>query len=56
MGSTCSRAQTGLAYDASSLGAVNFNTTSRLETADSSLLVGTNPRGSHARQHPHPQA
>jgi NADH-quinone oxidoreductase subunit G len=37
--------QTGLAYDASSIGAVNFNTTiAGLETADFILLVGTNPR------------
>jgi NADH-quinone oxidoreductase subunit G len=37
--------QTGLAYDTSSLGAVNFNTTiAGLETADFILLVGTNPR------------
>jgi NADH-quinone oxidoreductase subunit G len=37
--------QTGLAYDTSSLGAVNFNTTiAGLETADFVLLVGTNPR------------
>jgi NADH-quinone oxidoreductase subunit G len=37
--------QTGLAYDTSNLGAVNFNTTiAGLETADVILLVGTNPR------------
>src|SRR3954468_19540195 len=37
--------QTGLAYDASSLAAVNFNTTiAGIETADAILLVGTNPR------------
>jgi NADH-quinone oxidoreductase subunit G len=37
--------QTGLAYDAASIGAVNFNTTiAGLETADFVLLVGTNPR------------
>ncbi|TMJ19279.1 MAG: NADH-quinone oxidoreductase subunit G [Alphaproteobacteria bacterium] len=37
--------QTGLAYDTTSLGAVNFNTTiARIETADAILLVGTNPR------------
>jgi len=37
--------QTGLAYDASSLGAVNFNTTiAGIETADVILLIGTNPR------------
>ncbi len=37
--------QTGLAYDASNLGAVNFNTTiAGIETADVILLVGTNPR------------
>jgi len=37
--------QTGLAYDTSSLGAVNFNTgIAGLETADFILLVGTNPR------------
>lgn len=37
--------QTGLAYDTSDLGAVNFNTTiAGLETADAILLVGTNPR------------
>src|SRR6185437_1625618 len=37
--------QTGLAYDTSSLAAVNFNSTiAGLETADVILLVGTNPR------------
>jgi NADH-quinone oxidoreductase subunit G len=37
--------QTGLAYDASNLAAVNFNTTiAGIERADSVLLVGTNPR------------
>ena len=37
--------QTGLAYDASNLAAVNFNTTiAGIETADAILLVGTNPR------------
>ncbi len=37
--------QTGLDYDASNIGAVNFNTTiAGLETADVVLLVGTNPR------------
>jgi NADH-quinone oxidoreductase subunit G len=37
--------QTGLAYDTTSLGAVNFNTTiAGIETADAILLVGTNPR------------
>ncbi|MDX3901859.1 MAG: NADH-quinone oxidoreductase subunit NuoG [Sphingobium sp.] len=37
--------QTGLAYDVSSLSAVNFNTTlSGLEMADAILLVGTNLR------------
>ena len=37
--------QTGLAYDTSSLAAVNFNTgIAGLETADAILLVGTNPR------------
>jgi len=37
--------QTGLDYDISSLAAVNFNTTiAGIETADSILLVGTNPR------------
>ncbi len=37
--------QTGLAYDATSLAAVNFNTTiAGIETADVILLVGTNPR------------
>ncbi len=37
--------QTGLAYDASNLAAVNFNTTiGGIETADVILLVGTNPR------------
>ncbi|QPQ55509.1 NADH-quinone oxidoreductase subunit G [Allosphingosinicella flava] len=37
--------QTGLAYDATSIAAVNFNTTiGGLETADAILLVGTNPR------------
>jgi NADH-quinone oxidoreductase subunit G len=47
MGSDLSEGrQTGLAYDTSSLGAVNFNTTiAGLETADFILLVGTNPRG-----------
>jgi NADH-quinone oxidoreductase subunit G len=37
--------QTGLAYDATNLAAVNFNTTiAGIETADAILLVGTNPR------------
>ena len=37
--------QTGLAYDASNLAAVNFNSTiAGIETADAILLVGTNPR------------
>jgi NADH-quinone oxidoreductase subunit G len=37
--------QTGLAYDASNLAAVNFNTSiAGIETADAILLVGTNPR------------
>jgi NADH-quinone oxidoreductase subunit G len=37
--------QTGMAYDASSLAAVNFNTTiAGAETADAILLVGTNLR------------
>ncbi len=37
--------QTGLAYDTSSLGTVNFNTTiAGIETADAILLVGTNLR------------
>jgi NADH-quinone oxidoreductase subunit G len=37
--------QTGLAYDVSSLSAVNFNTTlNGIETADAILLVGTNLR------------
>jgi len=37
--------QTGLAYDISSLAAVNFNTgIAGIETADAILLVGTNPR------------
>ena len=37
--------QTGLAYDVSNLGAVNFNTTiAGIETADVILLVATNPR------------
>ncbi|HST35189.1 MAG TPA: NADH-quinone oxidoreductase subunit NuoG [Allosphingosinicella sp.] len=37
--------QTGLAYDASNLAAVNFNTgIAGIETADAVLLVGTNPR------------
>ncbi len=37
--------QTGLAYDVSSLAAVNFNTTiARIETADVILLVGTDLR------------
>jgi NADH-quinone oxidoreductase subunit G len=37
--------QTGLAYDASNLAAVNFNTTiAGIETADAILLVATNPR------------
>jgi NADH-quinone oxidoreductase subunit G len=37
--------QTGLAYDATSIGAVNFNTgIANVETADVVLLVGTNPR------------
>lgn len=46
MGSTLIEGrQTGLAYDASSIGAVNFNTgISNLETADFILLIGTNPR------------
>src|ERR1044072_7048984 len=35
--------QTGLAYDVSSLSAVNFNSgLARIETADAILLVGTN--------------
>jgi NADH-quinone oxidoreductase subunit G len=37
--------QTGLAYDTTNFGAVNFNSTiAGLETADVILLVGTNPR------------
>ena len=37
--------QTGLAYDTSSLAAVNFNTTiAGIESADAILLVGANPR------------
>ncbi|SMF75607.1 NADH-quinone oxidoreductase subunit NuoG [Allosphingosinicella indica] len=37
--------QTGLAYDATNIGAVNFNSTiAGIETADAILLVGTNPR------------
>jgi NADH-quinone oxidoreductase subunit G len=37
--------QTGLAYDVSSLAAVNFNSTiAGIESADAILLVGTNPR------------
>ncbi len=37
--------QTGLAYDATNLASVNFNTTiAGIETADVILLVGTNPR------------
>ena len=37
--------QAGIAYDASNLAAVNFNTTiGGIETADVILLVGTNPR------------
>src|SRR5437868_1464412 len=37
--------QTGLAYDATNIAAVNFNTTiAGIETADVILLVGTNPR------------
>ena len=37
--------QTGLAYDATSLAAVNFNSTiAGIESADVILLVGTNPR------------
>jgi NADH-quinone oxidoreductase subunit G len=37
--------QTGLSYDATSLAAVNFNSTiAGIETADALLLVGTNPR------------
>jgi len=37
--------QTGLAYDATNLAAVNFNSTiAGIETADAILLVGTNPR------------
>jgi NADH-quinone oxidoreductase subunit G len=37
--------QTGLAYDTTSLAAVNFNSTiAGIETADVILLVGTNPR------------
>ena len=37
--------QTGLAYDASNLASVNFNSTiAGIETADVILLVGTNPR------------
>jgi NADH-quinone oxidoreductase subunit G len=37
--------QTGLAYDATNLAAVNFNSTiAGIETADAILLVGSNPR------------
>src|SRR5688500_11895401 len=37
--------QTGLAYDATNLAAVNFNSTiAGIETADAVLLAGTNPR------------
>ena len=37
--------QTGLAYDATNLASVNFNTTiAGIETADVILLIGTNPR------------
>ncbi|HEV2867051.1 MAG TPA: NADH-quinone oxidoreductase subunit NuoG [Allosphingosinicella sp.] len=37
--------QTGLAYDASNLAAVNFNSTiAGIETADAILLIGSNPR------------
>ncbi|HYI47984.1 MAG TPA: NADH-quinone oxidoreductase subunit NuoG [Allosphingosinicella sp.] len=37
--------QTGLAYDATNLAAVNFNSTiAGIETADAILLIGTNPR------------
>jgi NADH-quinone oxidoreductase subunit G len=37
--------QTGLAYDVSSIAAVNFNSTiAGIETADAILLVGSNPR------------
>jgi NADH-quinone oxidoreductase subunit G len=37
--------QTGLAYDTSSLSAVNFNTTiAGIEEADAIMLIGTNPR------------
>jgi NADH-quinone oxidoreductase subunit G len=37
--------QTGLAYDASNIAAVNFNSTiAGIEIADAILLVGTNPR------------
>jgi len=37
--------QTGLAYDATNIASVNFNTTiAGIETADVILLVGTNPR------------
>ncbi|UZW55806.1 NADH-quinone oxidoreductase subunit NuoG [Sphingobium sp. JS3065] len=44
-GSMLEGRQTGLAYDVSSLSAVNFNTTlAGLETADAILLVGTNLR------------
>ena len=46
MGSTLLEGrQTGMDYDASSLAAVNFNTTiAGAETADAILLVGTNLR------------
>ncbi|HEX8533678.1 MAG TPA: NADH-quinone oxidoreductase subunit NuoG [Allosphingosinicella sp.] len=46
MGSTLLEGrQTGLSYDASNLGAVNFNSTiAGIETADAILLVGSNPR------------
>ncbi|GAA0632786.1 NADH-quinone oxidoreductase subunit NuoG [Sphingomonas ursincola] len=46
MGSTLIEGrQTGLKYDVSSLAAVNFNSTlNGIETADTILLVGTNPR------------
>ncbi|MBU6208172.1 MAG: molybdopterin-dependent oxidoreductase, partial [Alphaproteobacteria bacterium] len=44
-GSALEGRQTGLAYDVSSLAAVNFNTgIANLERADVILLVGTNPR------------
>jgi len=37
--------QTGLSYDATNLGSVNFNSTiAGIENADAILLVGTNPR------------